>query len=185
MSDLTKQNMNTLESDIRAIHNLPTDHLVLTTLFEISREIPDNANSIDSHHAEYLAGRFLKGLDLCGELYALAISYEMKQELLKKKEFSNAMIIRASEKGLKTAKEKEICAYADEIYIEAAEKYISAKMFRHLVEEKREAFFKAHYLMRKIVDKNIVTDSVSYVNSNNSEDSTEEEWSVRSNWVKK
>lgn len=183
MSELIKQNINTLEADIRALHNLPTDHLVLSTLFEISREIPDNANTIDSHHAEYLAGRFLKGLDLCGELYALAISYEMKQELLKKKEFSNAMIIRATDKLLKTAKEKEMYAFADELYLAAAEKHIAAKMFRHLVEEKREAFFKAHYLMRKIVDKNIVSDSSTF-GLKNSEESTEEEWSVRSNWVK-
>lgn len=149
-----------IESVVRQIHGMDGQRRVLTTLMEISREIPDNVNQLSPAMAEHLAGRFLKGLDLCGELYALAISYELKMEIQKKRDFSNAMLIRsANVPGLKTAKEKEMYAFADAEYLQAADKHVEGKMFRLFVEEKKEAFSKAHYLVRKIVDREQIVDT--------------------------
>lgn len=143
-----------MEEMIRQAHGLDIRNKTMKTIVDISREIPDDASSLIGSVAEHLAGRFLRGLDLCGELYSLASSYEMKTELIKKKEFSNAMLIRSSEHpNVKTAKEKEMFAFSDEGYLAQAEKHIAAKMFRIFIEEKKEAFYKAHYMMRKIVDR--------------------------------
>lgn len=172
MTDITPadSHLSVLESEVRKSHNLPLNHLTMRTLLDISREIPEDANSLNGPYAEFLAGRFLKGMDLCGELYSLAVSYEMKMDIAKKREFADAMIIRAVERNLKTVKEKEYYAHADGEYIEAAEAFAAAKMFRLLLEQKKDAFYKAHYLMRKIADKSTETEtetSYSYVDQNN------------------
>ena len=70
-----------------------------------------------------------------------------------KKIFGEAMIIRGASQGLKTAKEKEMYAHTDSEYIEAAEKLIEAHMFRQLIGEKKSSFEKAHYLMKRISEK--------------------------------
>lgn len=174
-------NVMSLEAAVRESHGLPTNRLMMNTVLEISREIPENANNLSPEMAEYLAGRFLKGMDICGELYALAVSFEMKMELGKKQEFSNAMIIRSADRGLRTAKEKEMYAHADPEYLTAAEKYVSAKMFRLLIEEKKDAFYKAHYLLRKVADKDVGIDHQLEVPNPTLEGSTDE-WSQRSTW---
>lgn len=171
--------LDSLEINVRQAHNLPTTSLILSTLLEISREIPDNANNVDSHMAEYLAGRFLKGMDLCGELYSLAVSYEMKMEIQKKKSFADAMLIRSVPLNIKTAKEKEMYAFSDSEYLKVANEHVAAHMFRLLIEEKKEAFYKAHYLMRKIVDKDVITTAF----NESSDKESGKEWRRRSSWA--
>lgn len=151
--------VSSLEYIIRNQLKLPVGELVLSTIIEISQEIPDNPNSLTPSNAQYLAGRFLKGMDLCGELYSIAVGYELKQEVLKKREHGLAFTIRSKNKGLKTAKEKEAYANTDVEYIAAADKYAEAKMFRIRVESMRKDFEKAHYLMRKIADEDGVLPS--------------------------
>lgn len=148
-----KQGFSTLEAVIRDHLDLPVNDLILGEIIAISREIPENANNISPSNAQYLAGRFLKGMDLCGELYAISIAYELKMEVQKKREHGQAFILRSKNKGLKTAKEKEAYANTDEIYLEVADRYAEAKMFRVRVETMRKDFEKAHYLMRKISDQ--------------------------------
>lgn len=153
--------IESLETIIRQTQGMDGQKRVLKTLLEISREIPDNVNQLAPAMAEYLAGRFLKALDICGELYSMAVSYELKMGILKKKEFSNAMLIRSADvASIKTAKEKEMFAHADADYLAAADRHVEAEMFRTFVEEKKETFGKAHYLMRKIVDREQVVDTV-------------------------
>lgn len=178
----TISGIETIETMVRQTNGLDGQKRVLKTLMEISREIPDNVNALTPPMAEYLAGRFLKGLDLCGELYALAISYEGKMEIAKRREFSEAMLVRSQGKsGIKTAKEKEMYAFSDEKYCASADKYVEAKMFRLFVEEKKDGFSKAHYLVRKIVDRDqIVSDMGSSGNQSN-----DVEWTQSSNWAKK
>ena len=143
-----------IESTIRRAHGLDAQQRVLATIGEISREIPENVNHLSPAMAEQLAGRFLKGLELCGELYAMAVSYELKMEILKRKEFSQAMLIRsAGVQGIKTAKEKEMFAFSEPIYMKAADTHVEAKMFRLFIEEKKDSFSKAHYLVRKVADR--------------------------------
>lgn len=159
-AEVEKGTVQTIEATIRRAHGLDAQQQVMTKLMEISREIPDNVNHLSPAMAEHLAGRFLKGLELCGELYSMAINYEMKMEIQKRKEFSQAMLVRsAGVQGIKTAKEKEMFAFCDDTYIEAAERYAEAKMFRVFVEEKKDSFTKAHYLVRKIVDRDQLVDT--------------------------
>jgi hypothetical protein len=167
-----------IEAVIRQSHGMDGRHIVLKTLMEISREIPDNVNALTPPMAEHLAARFLKGLDLCGELYALAVSYELKMEVLKKRDFSNAMLVRsANVPGLKTAKEKEMYAFSDELYLQAADKYVEGKMFRLFVEEKKEAFSKAHYMVRKIVDRDQIAPTMIATKAEE-----EVEWTQTTKW---
>lgn len=185
MTEQANDNVALIETAIRQAHGQQTTNIIMHTLLAISQEIPENANNLTPEMAEYLAGRFLKGMDLCGELYALAVSFEMKMELNKKKEFSSAMLIRSAEMNLKTAKEKEMYAHSDEVYLDAANKYTTAKMFRLMVEEKKDAFYKAHYLMRKVSDKDVGIDHMQET-SMPDQDNVEDGWSRRSSaWAKK
>lgn len=156
-TEIEKTTVEVIEATIRRAHGMDAQNQVMGKLMEISREIPDNVNHLTPAMAEHLAGRFLKGLEICGELYSMAINYEMKMEIQKRKEFSQAMLVRsAGVAGVKTAKEKEMFAFSDEGYLAAAEHYAEAKMFRVFVEEKKDSFSKAHYLVRKIVDRDQV-----------------------------
>lgn len=150
--------LSSIEQVVRASLGLESNSVIIEQVVEVAKELPDNANAIGPAHAEYLAGRFLKGLDLCNELYALSIGYELKCEIMKKKSHGEAFIIRSKSKGLKTAKEMEAYANTDDLYIEAAEKHAEAKMLRVLVENIRSDFEKAHYLMRKISEKDVNND---------------------------
>lgn len=153
-TELEKTAVETIEETVRRANGMNAQNQVMGRLMEISREIPDNVNHLSPAMAEYLAGRFLKGLELCGELYSMAINYEMKMEIQKRKEFSQAMLVRsAGVAGIKTAKEKEMFAFSDDLYLASADRYAEAKMFRVFVEEKKDSFSKAHYLVRKIVDR--------------------------------
>lgn len=150
--------LTSIEEMVRASLGLAPDTALINDIVEITKELPDNANAVSPSFAEYLAGRFLKGLDLCNELYALSIGYELKSEIFKKKAHGEAFIIRSKTKGLKTAKEMEAYANTDDLYVEAAEKHAESKMLRVLVENIRSDFEKAHYLMRKIAEKDVETD---------------------------
>lgn len=150
--------LSSIEQMVRVSLGLDPSTTLIDQVVAVARELPENANAINPPYAEYLAGRFLKGLDVCNELYALSIGYELKSEISKKKAHGEAFIIRSKTKGLKTAKEMEAYANTDDIYVEAAEKHAEAKMLRVLVENIRSDFEKAHYLMRKIAEKDVNTD---------------------------
>lgn len=142
--------IETLEIQMREMAGLPVSTLLVRTVMDISRELPDNANAIAPSYGEYLAGKFLKGMELCGDLASLAFRYEHQTEALKKKEYSTAYLVRAAEKGYKRQKDQEFYAYQDEIYLEAVEKHGMAKAFRIMITQKHSAFEKAHHMMRKI-----------------------------------
>jgi hypothetical protein len=150
-----KEGPSLLEFMVREQLGLPVSNLVMDLLLEIHKEIPTNVNNINASYAQYLAGRFLKGMDLCADLYSIAVAYELKKETLKKREHGIALLNRARDQGLKTAKEKEAFANTDEVYLEACEVFADAKAFRVLVEMRRRDFEKAHYLMRKISEEDI------------------------------
>lgn len=150
MTELVKNTFSVLEFLIRDQINLPVSHSVLDVVLEISKELPDNVNNLPPAYAQHLAGRFLKGMDMCGELYSLAIAYEIKKDVNRKKEHGMALLFRSRDNNLKTAKEKEAYADVDAMYLESCDRYAEAKAFRIRVEKLREDFEKAHYLMRKV-----------------------------------
>lgn len=170
--------LTSIEEMVRVSLGLEPDTVLINQIVGIAKELPDNANAVTPSHAEFLAGRFLKGLDLCNELYALSIGYELKSEIFKKKAHGEAFIVRSKTKGLKTAKEMEAYANTDDLYIEAAEKHAESKMLRVLVENIRSDFEKAHYLMRKIAEKDVENDYTKQEKSSNSTNMVEkEDWS--------
>lgn len=143
-----------IEMAIRREHTLPDGgEMLISRIFSISREIPQNIHDLDPSYAEYLAGAMLKGMSMCGELYSLAVSYELRQEAAKKAAFSRAMMVKASEAGFKSAKDREQFAFSDDDFIEAQNKCIEAKMFKTMIEEKKQLFLKAHHLMKDVVSK--------------------------------
>ena len=162
MSDLVhKGGFSSIEDIIRDKLGLPPSDSILTEIIDISREIPNNINALIPTEASFLSGRFLKGLDLCGELYSIAIAYELKMEVNKKKEHGLALILRSKKHGFKTAKEKEAYANTDDVYIEASDRHAESKMFRVRVESMRKDFEKAHYLMRKVSEEDSDTEASS------------------------
>lgn len=168
--------LSSIEEMVRTSLGLDPSTEIIEQIVEVARELPDNANAISPSHAEYLAGRFLKGLALCNELCALATGYELKSDILKKKAHGDAFIVRSKSKGLKTAKEMEAYANTDDLYVEAAEKHAEAKMLRVLVENIRSDFEKAHYLMRKISEKDVENDyRKQEISSDTSDESGEED----------
>lgn len=142
-----------IEIAVRRNAGLPTNNLIMSKIIEISRELPENVNQIAPAFADYLAGRFLIGIDLCGELAGLALANMLRCEMLKKKEYSIAYHVRSAEQGCRTGKDKEQYPFRDELYLEAELKYIEASMFKKMVEEKHSILEKAHYHMRKLADK--------------------------------
>lgn len=143
-----------IETRIRAAHQLADGgELMILRIFKISEQIPQNINDIDPPYARYLSGLTLSGMSMCGEMYPMAVSYEMKMDSLKKSAFSRAMMVTAMEAGFRSAKDREQFAFSDADYIAASDLCIEAKMFKTLVEEKKQLFLKAHHLMKDIVSK--------------------------------
>jgi len=141
-----------LEQEIRSSLGMPTSNLMMKTVLDISREIPSNTNIIAASFAEHLAGRFLKGMELCGDLAAMAFRYEHQAETMKKKEYSTAYLVRAPEQGYKRQKDQEFFAFQDQQYLDACEKLGTAKAFRIMITQKHNAFEKAHHMMRKLAE---------------------------------
>ena len=143
-----------IEMAIRREHTLPDGgEMFITRIFTISNEIPKNIHDLDPPYAEYLAGATLKGMAMCGELYSLAVSYELRLEAVKKSAYSKAMMVRAAEAGLRSAKDREQFAFSDQEFLDAQVKCIEAKMFKTMIEEKKQLFLKAHHLMKDVVSK--------------------------------
>jgi hypothetical protein len=167
-----------LERRVREGAGWETNHLIMQTIIDISLEIPSNVNTLTVSLAEHLAGRFLQGMVLSGDLVAIALQYEFRMELKKKTAFGKAVVVKAPEAGFKRQKDAEQFAYTDTEYIEACERYISAKSFRARVAEKHKAFEKAHHLMRKIAEQRIDklgSPDVSHIHETNIND---DDWSV-------
>lgn len=132
--------------------------LVLKNIAKIARKMPDSVASIDGNTARELAALFLKGVELCGELVSIATLYEDKTNENKRRARSYAMLIVAKEKGFGgTVKEKEAYADIDPDALRAGDEHARAKMFRMLVENKREDLNKAHYLMRRLSEGEIAS----------------------------
>jgi len=138
------------EIRVRESVGLSLNNLVMKTILDISNEMPTNMNAIAASYAENLAGRFLKGMELCGDVAAIAFRYEGQMEALKRKEYSTAYLVRAPEKGYKRQKDQEFYAFQDEEYLAACDKAGMAKAFRIMVTQKHAAFEKAHHMMRKL-----------------------------------
>lgn len=187
MTDVQIDGGGSIEIAVRVANNLPTTNLLLPHLLEISRSMPDNVNGLEANEAAELANKFLKGMDICAELYSLAISYELKTEAAKKQEFSKAMLVRAAEAGFKSAIDRKEYANGDEQCLEMSRRHIEAVMFRTLIEEKKQVFSKAHHLMKNILTREEQNSGEMYSaggNGRNNGNGGSDNWVQRSNWVR-
>jgi hypothetical protein len=142
-----------IEKRIRTDVGFPNTAMIVGQIAGAAAEIPDSVSHINPSRARELAGKFLKALDLCGELVAVAAAYESKMHVKQKAAHSEAFLTRAG--VYKTAKEKEAYAFMDPAYLSQQERYIEATMFRTLIENKREDLGKAYYLMRRISEGDV------------------------------
>ncbi len=143
----------------------------LEFLGNLSKEIPQDLSNLSSGMAERLAGRFLKGSDVCAELYAAAIGYELKKEVRKKRAYGDSFFESTS----KTVKEKEADASRNDKFLDASDLFAEAKMIRVFIEEKKSLFDKAHYLMKQIASKEPLNASSRFDESHSIEEDDEEE----------
>lgn len=168
-----------IEVEVRLANDLPIENLMLPEIIAISRSIPENVNGLDSLAATDLANKFLKGQDMCGELLSLAVSYELKMSAITDATFSEAILVRAKAAGIGNATERKIFGSSDPQYLAANLKLTQAKMFKVLLEEKRNVFGKGHHLMKSLIQKEVNIVSDSDVKNRKNDNST---WSRSSTW---
>lgn len=144
--------LTTIEQNINRSLGISHTGALVRKVSEATSQIPSSINNLNSSRARELSGIFLEGLDKCGELVAMATGYEMEMQRISKKMHAEAFLIRAPQFGCKTSKDKEMYADNDDLYNAALSRYSQAKMFRILIENKREDLNKAHYLMRKVAE---------------------------------
>ena len=142
-----------LEKRLRVSAGFSTNNLTISTIVDISNEIPANVNAINPSYAEYLAGRFLQGMSLAGDLFAIAIQHEDRMETQKKTAYASAMLTKAPAAGAVRQKDAEQFAFTDITYINACDKTSDAKAFRIMLAQKAKTFEKAHHHMRKIAEQ--------------------------------
>ena len=150
---MTHSNLEQSEFAAREQLGFPTERLSISDVIEASALIPEDVTTLNASQAEYLAGRFLKGFEVCGDLYAIAVGHEAKMEAQKREKFNRAVLMKSVTLGYKTAVDKTAYGYVDDEYLAAEGKYNEAKMFRLFVAQKHQTFEKAHYHMRKLADR--------------------------------
>lgn len=170
--------LESLERRLREQTGMPENRLIMKTIVDISNEIPQNVNQINPSFAEYLAGRFLSGMDLCGDLIAIAYRYEMHLETSVKREWGTAYNVRAKVKGYKTGNDKKAYADTDDEYITAKEAYDDAKSFRIMVVNKHKMLEKAHHHMRKIAEQDDDGSNPAPNFSNDEPSDSSDDWEV-------
>jgi hypothetical protein len=142
-----------------AVVNLPddiastTNKLALEHINKISNEMPANCNVIHASSAEYLAGRFLRAMEICGDLLSTALRHEKQMDSEKRKEFAGAVLERSKDRGLKTMKERELYGYMDELYLTALKRHDDAVAFRIYLAQRHKTFEKGHHMLRKLAEQ--------------------------------
>ena len=119
---------------------------------ELSNAMPKDGN-IDLNNAEVMATKYLRGADMCSELLAIATAYLSKTDTMKKKAYSYAAMVKASESNIKTDKSRAWFADMDKDYIEACNKHAEAMAFCKWLDGKMDSFSKMHYHCKKMLDR--------------------------------
>ena len=135
--------------------------LDITEIKELSNALPKDGN-IDINNAEILATKYLRGLDVCGELAAAAIAHVSKTKDIKQQAYNRAFLIKSSEhKNIKTDKMRVAFAELDNDYMSACVVYNRASAFAKWIDSKCKSFEKMHYLCKKLLDRAYVNESAS------------------------
>jgi hypothetical protein len=134
-------------------HSFDPMALDITEIKELSSALPRDGN-IDINNAEVLATKYLRGVDLCGELVAMATAYVSKTKDAKQRAYNQAFLIKSStNKSIKTDKMRVAYAELDDDYSSACEEHNKALAFFKWIESKHKSFEKMHYLCKKILER--------------------------------
>ncbi len=134
-------------------YNFDPMALDITEIKELSGALPKDGN-IDINNAEVLATRYLRGMDLCGEIIAMATAHLSKTKDTKQRTYNQAFLIKSStNKSIKTDKMRVAYAELDDDYSNACEEYNRALAFYKWIESKYKSFEKMHYLCKKILER--------------------------------
>lgn len=132
--------------------NFKLEDTNLNEIQDIVKEIPRDGH-VDLNTAEDLAAQFLKGADRCDEIYATIIWLVQEKEDARKKIFSEAVLLRASDKGASNISEKKIYAESDPEYLVACKEYNKIIAIKKWLENKKTSLVSAHYLMKDILKR--------------------------------
>jgi len=145
--------MNQKLGDILEFGKFTPEQVDVTDINELSKYVPKDGH-VDLGIAENLAVRFLRGADSCAELLGKLTWWLARQEDEKRAVLKEAMLVRATGAGYKTAKEKQIFAEADPEYLKACERASRAKVMVQWCKDKQRSLINAHYLMKHILGNN-------------------------------
>lgn len=124
----------------------------LEEIQQLAGQIPKDGH-VDLNTAEDLAVQFLRGADRCDEFYTTIIWLVQEKEDIKKKVFSEAVLLRAGDNGAKNISEKKIYAESDPEYLEACKQYNKIVAIKKWLESKKSSLVSAHYLMKDILKR--------------------------------
>lgn len=154
--------------------------LDLSEIEKVCAMIP-KGGVIDMHVAEELATQFIRAADMLSELHLIIMRWEGKAITRKKKAWGEAFYIRATKKGIKTAKEKEAYADSDDEYVLWSDRATEAQAAKKYIEQKYNTLIKAHHLAKSAWEANKDQEKFAGRVSNNftdnqSDNPEEEEW---------
>jgi len=123
---------------------------------ELSAAIPKDGN-IDINIAENLATKFLRGVDLCGEMLTVATLAIAQAKDDKQRAYNYAFLVKSTSEEwrtkIKTDKMRVSFAELDKDYEEACVRYNKCLAFHKWIDSKMSSFNKMHYLCKKILDR--------------------------------
>jgi hypothetical protein len=135
-----------------SIDNFSIQNIDIKSIEEVAASLPTNG-VVDLNIAEVGLLRTLEGQNLCQERIVQIDRWIGHLESLKNKAWSDAALSKAIKSGLKTAKDKEWFAQADDDYIEACNNLILAKASKKWLENKAGYFLGWHYALKTFLKR--------------------------------
>ncbi len=140
------------------IDNFSIEDIDIGEIERIQSKLPRNG-VIDLNIAERLLIFTLEGQNLCQEKITQIDRWCGYLEGLKNKAWSNAALVKAKEKGYKTAKDKEWYAAADDDYIKILNKITIAKAAKKWMENKSGYFSSWHYALKTFIRRDYLIEN--------------------------
>ena len=155
--------MKTLDS-ILNIDNFSISSVDVSSIQSLSDMLPKNG-VVDVNIAEKSLIITLEGQNLCQEKVVLVDRWIGQLEGLKNKAWSSAALVKAKDKGYKTAKDKEWYAQSDDEYIEVLNKITLAKASKKWLENKAAYFSGWHYAMKTFLKRDYSLETLANFNN--------------------
>jgi hypothetical protein len=135
-----------------SVNKFSLENINIQPIEEIINSLPANG-VVDLNIAERCLLLTLEGQNLCQERVIQIDRWVGHLEAEKNKAWSNAALTKAIKAGLKTAKDKEWFAQADDDYIEACNELTLAKACKKWLENKASYFSGWHYALKTFLKR--------------------------------